>query len=53
VHDIAQVPGLYQSDTGTRAKFRSPRPPIPALTMLALPRKYHLKQVCSGRALHL
>src|SRR5262249_16690860 len=46
VHDIAQVPGLHQSDTGTRAKFRLPRPPMPAPAVLALPRTHHPKQVC-------
>src|SRR5262249_5646536 len=58
VHDIAQIPGLHQSDTGTGIKFRLPRPPMPAPAVLALPRTYYLSKVCNseqgcGRALDI
>jgi hypothetical protein len=48
VHDVAQIAGLCQSDTGTGIKFRFPRPPMPASAVLALPRTNHLRQVCNG-----
>src|SRR5262249_36163593 len=46
VHDTAQFPGFHQSDTGPRANFRFPPPPMPAPAVLALPRTHHPKQVC-------
>ena len=48
VHDVAQIAGLCQSDTVTGIKFRLPRPPMPAPGVLALPRTYHLSQVCNS-----